>query len=108
LYGILVSKVSESIRHAGLEKKRNSRTMLPVNKTRNLEILVYENVSRIKVRVAKGRFEQILVFWVGGNEVPRYLQKLLKRPYLLRRVGLLIIGELSVLPEWEAWLSKIL
>lgn len=81
--------------------------MLPINKTRNLEILIYENFSRIEVRVAKGRSEQKLVLWAGENEMPRDLQILLKRSFMLRRVGLLIISQFSVLSAWEGWLSKI-
>jgi hypothetical protein len=43
--------------------------VLPVDKAGNFKVLVDEDVARIEVGMAKGRIEQILVFYAGGNEV---------------------------------------
>jgi hypothetical protein len=62
LYGLCVAKVLEGVWYAGLEEERRSRAVLPIDKTGDLEVFIDEDVSWVEDRMAKSRFEQILIF----------------------------------------------
>jgi len=62
LYGLCIAKVLEGVWHAGLEEEGRGRAVLPIDKTGDLEVFIDEDVSWVKVRMAKSLFEQILIF----------------------------------------------
>ena len=62
MYGLCIAKVLEGVWHAGLEEEGRGRAVLPIDKTGDLEVFIDEDVSWVKVRMAKSLFEQILIF----------------------------------------------